>query len=75
MIAEAVLGPKRAKGWASIVKFLEQKDHFPPIDKQMGGRYWPAVVAYFHQRANLHIAARMPANSRIRIMPPPPDSY
>ncbi|MGY3615929.1 hypothetical protein [Bradyrhizobium sp. USDA 10063] len=36
-IAVAVLGPKRAKQWRSIAKFLEEKDGLPRIDKQMGG--------------------------------------
>jgi hypothetical protein len=67
MIAVAVLGPKRAKDWPSIAKFLQDKDGLPPIDKQMGGRYWPAVVLYFRQRNNMDLFDGIPRPPR---MPP-----
>jgi hypothetical protein len=44
-IALAVLGPKRAKDWPHIAKFLEDKHAFPRVDKLMGGRYWLAAAS------------------------------
>jgi hypothetical protein len=74
MIAVAVLGAKRAKQWPSIARFLEDKKGLPRVDMQMGGRYWPAVVAYFRQRNNMDLveSVRPAVASRIRIVPPPP---
>lgn len=80
-IAKEVLGPKRAKDWPSLAKFLEDKEGLPPIDKQMGGRFWPAVDAYFRQRHNMHVLPHVGdapplvprASSRIQIMPTGPD--
>jgi hypothetical protein len=73
-IAAAVLGSKRAKQWSSIARFLEDKEGLPRVDPQMGGRYWPAVAAYFRQRNNMDLieGVRPAVSSRIRIMPPPP---
>ena len=76
-IAVAVLGPKRAKDWPRIAKFLEDKKGLPRVDELMGGRYWPAVVAHFRSRYNMDVvdAANRPGISRrIRVVPPPPDS-
>lgn len=49
-IAVAVLGAKRARDWSGIVRHLEMATNFPLNDALMGGRFWPAVVAYFHER-------------------------
>jgi len=74
MIAVAVLGSKRAKQWSSIARFLEDKHGLPRIDELMGGRYWPAVLAYFQQRNNMDLieGIRPATSSRFRIVAPPP---
>lgn len=41
-LAEAVLGPTRAKAWPMLVKLFEPRG-FPPIDCLTGGRYVPGV--------------------------------
>lgn len=46
-IARAVLGD-RAKDWPRIAKSLEAKVGLPKINELMGGRFWPAVVAFFY---------------------------
>ncbi|MGY4358556.1 hypothetical protein ACVWZR_007682 [Bradyrhizobium sp. i1.3.1] len=46
-ISRAVLGD-RAKDWKRIAKVLEDKEGLPKINELMGGRFWPAVVAFFH---------------------------
>lgn len=38
--------------WAARAKILE-RDGMPPIDPMMGGRFWPAVCAYFNRRYGL----------------------
>jgi hypothetical protein len=38
--------------WAAKARVLE-RDGLPRIDTLMGGRYWPAVRAYFHARYGL----------------------
>lgn len=35
--------------WRAKATVLE-RDGLPRIDPVMGGRFWPAVVAYFHRR-------------------------
>jgi hypothetical protein len=70
-IARAVLGPKRAKQWRSIAKFLEDKEGLPRVDVFMGGRYWPAVEFYFKQRNGMHSMPERPLPSRIRYVPTP----
>jgi hypothetical protein len=77
MIALLVLGPKRAKEWSRIAVHLENKHGLIRVDGEMGGRYWPAVVAFFRQRHNMDLvdsAGRAGVSSRVRIVPPPPDS-
>lgn len=40
--------------WRQIAALLEsQYADFPRKDPLMGGRYWPAVEAFFHHRARL----------------------
>lgn len=38
--------------WAQKAKILE-RDGLPPVDPMMGGRYWPAVQAYWDRRYGL----------------------
>lgn len=40
------------KGWASKATILE-REGLPRIDPIMGGRYWPAVQAFWHRRYGL----------------------
>lgn len=49
-IALEVMGPKRAKDWPEKARYLEDKHGLPPVDTLMGGRFWPAVVEFFHVR-------------------------
>jgi len=46
-IGQALLGVKRADEWRKLAPIFEGKDGFPPIDATMGGRYVPAVIAFF----------------------------
>ena len=47
-IGAAILGPARAKEWAAtIAPRLDLHGGFPPINLQHGGRYTPAVRAYY----------------------------
>jgi hypothetical protein len=39
--------------WAAKAVILE-RDGLPRIDPLMGGRYWPAVEAYWRRRYGLH---------------------
>jgi hypothetical protein len=50
-IARLVLGRGR-KEWEGIAIVLETYG-LPKIDPMMGGRYWPAVKAFFDHRAGL----------------------
>jgi hypothetical protein len=45
-IGGALLGPKRACEWPAIASLLESRG-LPKIDMLMGGRYVPAVKAFF----------------------------
>jgi hypothetical protein len=38
-----------AKRWRGIVRQLE-REGLPKVDPLMGGRFWPAVVDFFHAR-------------------------
>jgi hypothetical protein len=38
--------------WRSKVRVLE-RDGFPRIDALMGGRYWPAIIAWWNRRYGL----------------------
>lgn len=48
-IARLVCGKKRVGEWRGLAVVLE-RDGFPRIDPQFGGRYWPAVKAFLDQR-------------------------
>lgn len=56
-IARAVLGD-RAKDWKRIAKVLEDKEGLPKINELMGGRFWPAVVAFFYGGSTSHSITR-----------------
>jgi hypothetical protein len=75
MIAAAVLGPKRAKDWPRIASYLEDKQGLPRLDELMGGRFWPAVVAYFRIRHGMKVDGvdQGRISSRVRIVPFKPD--
>jgi hypothetical protein len=45
-IGQALLGVARAEEWPSLVPIYERRG-FPELDKVMGGRYVPAVKAFF----------------------------
>jgi hypothetical protein len=75
MIAVAVLGAKRAKNWSRIATYLEDKHGLPRVDELMGGRFWPAVDAYFRARHGIQIDGvdHGRISSRVRIVPYAPD--
>lgn len=52
-IAEAVVGPERAKQYLLSIKLLEKLPGFPPHDPAHGGRYVPAVKAFYDVRSGL----------------------
>lgn len=45
-IGAAILGPKRSSEWVRLAPLLERRG-LPKIDGLMGGRYVPAVKAFF----------------------------
>lgn len=48
-IGRLILGVERAKYWRGLAIVLE-RDGFPRIDPEFGGRYWPAVRAFLDER-------------------------
>jgi hypothetical protein len=48
----ALLGVRRAEEWSSIVPIYERRG-FPRIDPVMGGRYVPAIRAFFDREYGL----------------------
>ncbi len=52
-IGEALFGPERACEWGSIASLLEGRG-LPKIDPLFGGRYVPAVRAFFDHMYGLH---------------------
>lgn len=76
-IAEAIMGPKRAKDWPSTAKYLETKHGpMPPFNEVMGGRYWPAVLKWFENfegLANVPDAPTIAPDAGFRIAPLKPD--
>lgn len=55
-LGAALLGEKRAREWPAIAQILEQRG-LPKIDALMGGRYTPAVRAFFDFEYGLTSAA------------------
>lgn len=45
-LGKALLGPRRAGEWRALAPLLERRG-LPKIDPLMGGRYVPAVRAFF----------------------------
>ena len=58
-IAAAVLGGDRLQEWRQMAQLLEQKG-LPKIDQLMGGRYMPAVHAFFDRQYGLDRGANAP---------------
>ena len=58
-IAAAVLGGDRLQEWRQMAPLLEQKG-LPKIDQLMGGRYMPAVHAFFDRLYGLDRGADAP---------------
>jgi hypothetical protein len=57
------------KRWRQIVRQLE-REGLPKIDPVMGGRFWPAVVAFFGARYGVDAAATV---GNVMACPGPPD--
>lgn len=52
-LSEAIMGRGRYAEWRAIVPLLEHRG-LPKIDALMGGRYWPAVKAFFDREYKIH---------------------
>jgi len=52
-IGEVVMGPGTTKEWHAMLPLLERRG-FPSIDGLLGGRYVPAVKAYFDREWYVH---------------------
>lgn len=48
-LALVLLGPERAHMWPAIAQ-VEERVGLPRVMRQYGGRYWPAVRAFFDRR-------------------------
>jgi hypothetical protein len=48
-IGVALLGPGRVAEWKAIAELLERKG-LPKVDPYLGGRYMPAVKAFFDRQ-------------------------
>jgi hypothetical protein len=57
------------KRWRAIARQLE-REGLPRVDPLMGGRFWPAVVAFFHVRYGVGAAA---PGGKVVIRPGRPD--
>jgi hypothetical protein len=53
-LARRILGGTGTKRWSNIVSILE-REGLPQIDPLMGGRFWPAVRAFFERRHGLRL--------------------
>lgn len=68
-IGNAVVGPAKAKHWASItVKILERMPGFPRFDEAHGGRYAPGVRKYYEVKHG-----DLTAGNRLRVPELPED--
>jgi hypothetical protein len=52
-ISEVLMGAGKTKEWLAILPLLERRG-FPSIDGLMGGRYTPAVKAFFDREYKVH---------------------
>lgn len=59
-LGAALLGPERACEWPALAALYELKG-LPKIDPRMGGRYVPAVKAFFDHAYGLDRSAVAPA--------------
>jgi hypothetical protein len=59
-LSDAVLGRGQHSHWRAVVALLERRG-FPTIDGLMGGRYWPAVKAFFDREYDIHGASQVSA--------------
>jgi hypothetical protein len=57
------------KRWRAIAPLLESEG-LPRLDPLMGGRYWPAVVAFFQARYGVAQVGRV---GNVMMVPGPPD--
>ena len=51
-VARAVLGPGHVSEWKCLAPSLERQG-MPRVDPVFGGRYWPALKAWFDHRAGI----------------------
>lgn len=51
-IAALLLGKERAHRWPEIAT-IEERHGFPRVDPLYGGRYWPAVQAFYARRMKI----------------------
>ena len=58
-LGAALLGPDRVQEWRQIAQLLEERG-LPKIDPLMGGRYVPAVRAFFDRLYGVDRATNMP---------------
>lgn len=68
-VALEILGPDRAKEWPSIAATLEKRG-FPKIDPLYGGRYWPAVLAWYLRDYGIASNQLKPAAVTVRDITP-----
>ena len=59
-ISAALLGPGKTAQWRQIAPLLERRG-FPTIDGLMGGRYVPAVKAFFDREYGIWGATQVSA--------------
>jgi hypothetical protein len=59
-LSDAVLGRGKYSHWRAVVPLLERRG-FPTIDGLMGGRYWPAVKAFFDREYKIDAAYHVSA--------------
>ena len=59
VIGAALLGPERLQEWRQIAPMLEARG-LPKVDPLMGGRYVPAVRAYFDHQYGLDRGGGVP---------------
>jgi hypothetical protein len=59
LIGTALLGADRVQEWRQIAPLLETRG-LPKVDHVMGGRYVPAVVAYFNHQYGLDHGGNVP---------------
>lgn len=62
-LATALLGPGRTVEWRAVAPLLEGKG-FPRVDGLMGGRYTPAVRAFFDREYEVHGKQQVPEPHR-----------